>query len=108
MTGNDGEVFQFAVGAVWERHSSDGSVLPETQRHQLRAATAQPEVFHSALVAGTGVGRRVNPESASSRKTLPSWRERNDEEQDGLAHFATIQNPSDFLYSYSARWALAQ
>lgn len=42
----------------------------------------------------------VNPESASSRKTLPSWRERNDEEQDGLAHSATIQNPSVF-YTHS-------
>jgi hypothetical protein len=41
----------------------------------------------------------VNTRSASSRKSLPSWRLRNDAQHDGLAHFATIQNPSPF-YAY--------
>jgi len=36
-------------------------------------------------------------ESASNRKSLPSWRERNNAEHDGLAHLANIQDP--FPYS---------
>jgi hypothetical protein len=43
----------------------------------------------------------VDPGSASSRKSLPSWRLRNDAEHDRLAHFATIQNPSPFPCLYS-------
>jgi len=42
----------------------------------------------------------VNSRSASSRKSLPSWRLRNDAKHDGLAHFANIQNPSPFLCLY--------
>lgn len=34
--------------------------------------------------------------SASSRKSLPSWRYRNEAEHDGLAHFASIQTHRTF------------
>ena len=46
MSGGDGETLWRAVGTVWERISNDCSILPETQRHKLRAVAAQPEVFH--------------------------------------------------------------
>jgi len=58
VSGDDGEILGSAVGTVWERNRNDGSILPETQRHELRAAAAQPVVFHSALAAGISVDRR--------------------------------------------------
>jgi hypothetical protein len=51
VSGDDGEVLGIAVGTVWQRNSNDCSILPEMQRHELRAAAAQPEVFHSAVAA---------------------------------------------------------
>jgi len=59
VSGDDGEILGSAVGTVWERNRNDGSILPETQRHELRAAAAQPEVFHSAGAAGIRVDRRA-------------------------------------------------
>ena len=59
MSGDDGETLGSAVGTVWERISTDCSILPETQHHKLRAAAAQPEVFHLGGVVGIRVGRRV-------------------------------------------------
>ena len=59
MSGDDGEILGSAVGTVWERNSNDCSILPEMQCHELRAAAAQPEVFHSALAAGIRVDRRA-------------------------------------------------
>lgn len=58
VSGDDGEILGIAVGSVWERNRNDGSILPETQRHELRTAAAQPEVFHFALAAGIRVGGR--------------------------------------------------
>ena len=43
MSGDDGEILGIAADTVWERNSNDGSILPETQRHELRAGAAQPE-----------------------------------------------------------------
>jgi hypothetical protein len=57
VSGDDGEILGIAVGAVRERNSYDCSILPEMQCHELRAAAAQPEVFHSALTAGIRVDR---------------------------------------------------
>ncbi len=58
MSGDDGEILGSAVGTVWERNSNDCSILPETQRHELRAAAAQPEVFHLGGVANIRVEGR--------------------------------------------------
>ena len=58
MSGDDGEILGIAVGTVWERNRNDDSILPETQRHELRAAAAQPEVFHFALATGIRVDGR--------------------------------------------------
>ena len=58
MSGDDGEILGNAAGAVWERNRNDCSILSETQSHELRAAVAQPEVFHSALAASIRVGGR--------------------------------------------------
>jgi hypothetical protein len=58
VPGDDGEILGSAAGTVWERNRNDCSILPETQRHELRAGAAQPEVFHSALAVGIRVGGR--------------------------------------------------
>jgi hypothetical protein len=58
VSADDGKILGIAVGTVWERNSNDCSILPETQCHPLRAAAAQPEVFHSALAAGIRVDGR--------------------------------------------------
>ena len=58
MSGDDGETLGSAVGTVWKRNSNDYSILPETQRHELRATAAQPEVFHLGGVAGIRVDGR--------------------------------------------------
>ena len=58
MSGEDGEILGIAVGTVWERNSNDCTILPETQRHELRAAAAQPEVFHPGGAAGIRVDGR--------------------------------------------------
>jgi len=58
VSGDDGEILGSAVGTVWERNRNHCSILPEMQRHELRAAAAQPEVFHSALAAGIRVDGR--------------------------------------------------
>ena len=58
VSGDDGDILGIAAGTVWKRNRNDGSILPETQRHELRAAAAQPEVFHPALAAGIRVGGR--------------------------------------------------
>jgi len=59
VSGDDGEILGSAVGTVWKRISNDCSILPETQRHKLRAAAAQPEVFHLYGVVSIRVGGRV-------------------------------------------------
>ncbi len=59
MSKDDGETLGRAVGTVWKRNGTDRSILPETQRHRLRAAAAQPEVFHLCGVVGIRVGGRV-------------------------------------------------
>jgi len=59
VSGDDGESLGSAVGTVWKRISTDCSILPKTQRHKLRAAAAQPEVFHLCGVVGIRVGGRV-------------------------------------------------
>jgi hypothetical protein len=58
VSGDDGEILGSAMGTVWERNSNDCSILPETQRHELRAAAAQPEVFHFGGAAGIRVDGR--------------------------------------------------
>jgi hypothetical protein len=58
VSGDDGEILGSAVGTVWERNSNDCSILPETQRHELRAAAAQPEVFHFGGATGIRVDGR--------------------------------------------------
>jgi len=58
VSGEDGEIHGIAVGTVWEQNSSDCSILPETQRHELRAAAAQPEVLHLGGAAGIRVDGR--------------------------------------------------
>ena len=58
VSGNDGEIPGIAVGIVREGNSNDCSILPETQSHELRAAAAQPEVFHSTVAAGIRVDGR--------------------------------------------------
>ena len=58
MSGDDGEILGIAVGTVWQGNSNDCSILPEMQRHELRTAAAQPEVFHPAVAAGIRVDGR--------------------------------------------------
>jgi hypothetical protein len=58
VSGDDGEILGITVGTVWERNSNDCSILPEMQRHELRAAAAKPEVFHFALATGIRVDGR--------------------------------------------------
>jgi hypothetical protein len=58
VSGDDGEILGSAMGTVWERNRNDCSILPETQRHELRAAAAQPEVFHFGGAAGIRVDGR--------------------------------------------------
>jgi hypothetical protein len=51
-------ILGITMGTVWEGNSDDCSILPETQRHEPRTATAQPEVFHLGGTAGIMVDGR--------------------------------------------------
>jgi hypothetical protein len=57
-SGDDGDILGIAMGTVWEGNSDDCSILPETQRHELRAQVAEPEVFHIGGAAGIRVDGR--------------------------------------------------
>ena len=55
MSGDHGEILGIAMGTFWEQNMNDCPILPETQRHELRTAAAQPEVFDSPVAAGIRV-----------------------------------------------------